>query len=97
MIPERTSRVPDELFTDFELTDRKRPGVFLVSFGIQATLVALVLIISLSSAAPVLIQKNYNAISLVAPTLSARPLARISVSPASVNSESCWLQLAKRL
>jgi len=88
VIPERTSRVPDELFTDFELTDRKRPGVFLVSFGIQATLVALVLIISLSSAAPVLIQKKYNAISLVAPTLSARPLARISVSPASVASPS---------
>ena len=88
VIPERSSRVPAELFTDFELTYRKRPGVFLASFGIQATVVALVLIISLSSAAPVLIQKKYNAISLVAPTLSARPLARISVSPASVASPS---------
>jgi hypothetical protein len=88
VIPERVSRVTGELFADFELTDRKRPGVFLASFGIQATVVALVLIISLSSAAPVLIQKKYNAISVVAPTLSARPLARISVSPASVASPS---------
>jgi len=88
VIPERGSRVPAELFADFELTERKRPGIFLASFGIQATVVALVLIISLSSAAPVLIQKKYNAISLVAPTLSARPLARISVSPASVASPS---------
>jgi len=88
VIPERGSRVPAELFTDFELTDRKRPGVFLASFGIQATVVALLLIISLSSAAPVLIQKHYNVIPLDAPTLSARPLARISVSPASVASPS---------
>ena len=88
VIPERVSRVTGELFADFELTDRKRPGVFLASFGIQATVVALVLIISLSSAAPVLIQKKYNAISLAAPTLSARALARISVSPASVASPS---------
>jgi TonB family protein len=88
VIPERGSRVPAELFTDFELTDRKRPGVFLASFGIQAAVLALLLTITLSTAAPVLIQKHYNVIPLVAPTLSARPLARISVSPASVVSPS---------
>jgi TonB family protein len=50
--------------------------------------VALLLIIGLTTTAPVLIRKKYNAISLVAPTLSAPPLARISVSPASVASPS---------
>ena len=76
VIPERVSRVPAELFADFEITERKRPGAFIASFSIQATVVALVLIVILTSLAPILIQKKYNAISLVAPTLSAPSPAR---------------------
>lgn len=86
--PEPSSSMPGGLFADFEITGRRRPGAFLAGFGMQATVVALLLIISLTTTAPVLIQKSYNAISLVAPTLSARPLARISVSPAPVVSPS---------
>ena len=88
VIPERGSRVPAELFADFELTERKRPGVFIASYGIQAIAVALLLTITLTTPAPVLIEKKYSAISLVAPTPSAPPLARISVSPTSVASPS---------
>jgi len=88
VIPERASRVPAELFADFEITGRRRPGAFIAGFGIQAAVLALLLTITLSTAAPVLFQKKYNAISLVAPTLSARPLAQISVSPAPVVSPS---------
>jgi TonB family protein len=60
----------------------------MASYGIQAIAVALLLTVTLTTPAPVLIQKKYNAISLVAPSLSARPFTRISVSPASVVSPS---------
>jgi TonB family protein len=86
--PEPTSSLPATIFADFEITERKRRGAFIASFAIQATVVALLLFISLTTTAPILIQKKYNAISLVAPTLSAPPLAHISVSPASVASPS---------
>ena len=86
--PEPSSSMLGGLFAEFEIAGRRRPGAFLAGFGMQATVVALLLIISLTTTAPVLIQKSYNAISLVAPTLSARPLARISVSPAPVVSPS---------
>ena len=86
--PAPPDSTPDELFSDFEITGRKRPGVFIASYGIQAIAVALLLTITLATPAPVLIEKKYSAISLVAPTLSAPPLARISVSPASVASPS---------
>jgi TonB family protein len=86
--PAPPDSTPDELFSDFEITGRKRPGVFIASYGIQAIAVALLLTITLTTPAPVLIEKKYSAISLVAPTLSAPPLARISVSPASVASPS---------
>ena len=86
--PEPSSSMPGGLFAEFEIAGRRRPGAFLAGLGMQATVVALLLIISLTTTAPVLIQKSYNAISLVAPTLSARPLARISVSPAPVVSPS---------
>ena len=86
--PEPPSSLPATLFADFEITERKRRGAFIASFAIQATVVALLLIIGLTTTAPFLIRKKYNAISLVAPTLSAPPLARISVSPASVASPS---------
>ena len=63
--------MPAGLFADFEITGRKRPSAFVASYGIQAIVVALLLIITLTTTAPVLIQKKYSAISLVAPTLSA--------------------------
>ena len=88
VFPESPASIPAGLFADFEITGRKRPGVFIASYGIQAIAVALLLTITLSTPAPVLVEKNYSAISLVAPTLSAPPLARISVSPASVASPS---------
>ena len=63
--------MPAGLFSDFEITGRKRPSAFIASFGIQAIVMALLLTITLTTTAPVLIQKKYSAISLVAPTLSA--------------------------
>jgi len=88
VFPESPASIPAGLFADFEITGRKRPTAFVASYGIQAIAVALLLTITLTTSAPVLIQKKYNAISLVAPTLSAPPLARTSVSPASVASPS---------
>ena len=88
VLPEPASSTPAGLFADVEITERRRPGAFIAGFGIQAAVLTLLLTITLSTAAPVLVQKKYNAISLVAPTLSARPLARLSISPASVVSPS---------
>jgi TonB family protein len=55
--------------------------------------VALLLIITLTTTTPVLIQKKYSAISLVAPTLSnpspvRLPVARVSVPPVAVSSQA---------
>jgi TonB family protein len=91
MIPEPASRVPAALFANFEITGQKRPSAFVASYGIQAIVVALLLIITLTTTAPVLIQKKYSAISLVAPTLSnpsqgRLPVARVSVPPVAVSS-----------
>jgi TonB family protein len=88
VFPESPASIPAGLFADFEITGRKRPGVFIASYGIQAIAVALLLTITLTTPVPVLVEKNYSVISLVAPTLPAPPLARISVSPASVASPS---------
>ena len=68
--PAPPASMPDELFADFEITGRKRPSAFVASYGIQVIVMALLLIITLTTTAPVLIQKKYSAISLVAPTLS---------------------------
>ena len=56
-------------------------------------MVALLLIITLTTTTPVLIQKKYSAISLVAPTLSnpspvRLPVARVSVPPVAVSSQA---------
>ena len=80
--------IPAGLFADFEIKGQKRPSAFVASYGIQAIAVALLLTITFTTPSPVLVEKKYSAISLVAPTLSAPPLARISVSPASVASPS---------
>jgi TonB family protein len=83
--------IPAALFANFEIKGRKRPSAFVVSYGIQAIVVVLLLIITLTTAAPVLIQKNYSAISLVAPTLSnpspvRKPIAQRSIPPVAVSS-----------
>ena len=88
VFPDPPASIPAGLFADFEIKGRKRPSAFVASYGIQAIVVALLLIITLTTTAPVLIQKKYSAISLVAPTLSnpspvRLPVARISVPPAS--------------
>ena len=70
VFPDPPASMPAGLFSDFEITGRKRPGAFIASYGIQAIVVALLLTITLTTTAPVLIQKKYSAISLVAPTLS---------------------------
>jgi TonB family protein len=82
--PEPSSSTPIGLFADFEITERKRPGAFIASFGIQAIVMALLLILTLTTKAPVLIQKKYSAISLVAPTLSDRSPVRQTVAQISV-------------
>jgi hypothetical protein len=83
--------VPAGLFADFEIKGRKRPSAFVASYGIQAIAVALLLTITLTTSAPVLIHKRYSAISLVAPTLSdtfpvRQTIAQISVPRAAVSS-----------
>jgi TonB family protein len=88
---EPSSSMPGGLFADFEITGRRRPGAFIAGFGIQATVLALLLTIALSTAAPVLVQRKYTAISLVAPTLSApsplrQPIVRISVPQVEASS-----------
>ena len=94
LCPEPPSSVPAGLFSDFEITGRKRPGAFIAGYGIQLIAVAVLLTITLTASAPVFMQKKYSTISLVAPTLSVtslerHPTARISppqspvISPAS--------------
>ncbi len=86
--PAPPASMPDGLFADFEVTGRKRPSAFVASYGIQVIMVALLLTITLTRTAPVLIHKKYSAISLVAPTLSEpapvrQPVTRISVPAAA--------------
>jgi len=78
--------MPGGLFADFEITGQKRFRAFVASYGIQAILVALLLSITITTTAPVLVHKRYFAISLVAPSPSdpapIRPsIARMSASP----------------
>jgi hypothetical protein len=75
--------MPDGLFAAFEITERKRPSAFVASYGIQVIVLALLLTITLTTTAPVLIHNKYSAIALVAPTRSdpspvRQPVARIS-------------------
>jgi TonB family protein len=91
VFPESPCSMRAGLFSDFEITGRKRPSAFVAGYGIQAIAVALLLTITLSTPAPVLIHKRYSAISLVAPTLSdispaRQPVARISVPQVAVSS-----------
>lgn len=83
--------MPAGLFADFEITGRKRPSAFVASYGIQGIVVALLLTITLTTPAPVLIHKKYSAIPLVAPTFSEtaparQPIVRISVPQVAVSS-----------
>jgi TonB family protein len=87
--PAPPASMPDGLFADFEITGRKRPSAFVASYGILVIVVALLLTITHTTTAPVLIHKRYSAISLVAPTLSEpapvrQPTVRISVSQVAV-------------
>ena len=89
--PDPPASMPDGLFASFEITERKRPSAFVAGYGIQVIVVALLLTITLTNTAPVLIHKRYSAISLVAPTLSdsspvRRPVARISAPQVAVAS-----------
>jgi TonB family protein len=84
VFPAPPASMPDRLFADFEITGRKRSSAFVASYGIQVIVVALLLTITLTTTAPVLIHKKCSAISLVAPTLSEpapvrQPVTRISV------------------
>jgi len=83
--------MPDRLFADFEITGQKRPSAFVVSYGILVIVVALLLTITLTNTAPVLIHKEYSAIELVTPTFSEptpvrQPVVPISVPPVAVDS-----------
>jgi len=51
---------PDELFADFEISGRKRPGAYIASYGIQAIVIVLLSIITLTTKAPVLIQRSLS-------------------------------------
>ena len=89
--PDPPASMPAGLFAAFEITERKRPSAFVASYGIQVIVVALLLTITLTNTAPVLIHKKYSAISLVAPTFSdsspvRQPVARISARQVAVAS-----------
>lgn len=80
--PDPPASMPAGLFAAFEITERKRPTAFVAGYGIQIIVVALLLTVTLTGTAPVLIHNKYSAISLVAPTFSAssqvrQPVARI--------------------
>jgi len=82
-VPDMPASMPGGLFAALEITERKRPTAFVAGYGIQVIVVALLLTITLTNTAPVLLHKKYSAISLVAPTSSAssqvrQPVARIS-------------------
>ena len=64
--PDPPASMPDGLFAAFEITERKRPTAFVAGYGIQVIVVALLLTITLTNTAPVLLHKKYSAISLVA-------------------------------
>jgi TonB family protein len=90
VFPDSPASMRAGLFSDFEIKGQKRPSAFVASYGIQAVAVALLLTITLTTSAPVLIHKRYSAISLVAPTLSdtspvRHPIARISVPQVAVS------------
>ena len=59
LCPEPPSSVPAGLFSDFEITGRKRPGAFIAGYGIQLIAVAVLLTITLTASAPVFMQKKY--------------------------------------
>ncbi len=89
--PAPPGSMPVGLFADFEITGGKRPSAFVASYGILVIVVALLLTITLTTTAPVLIHKKYSAISLVAPTLSdpspvRQPVARTSVPQVAVSA-----------
>ena len=91
--PDSSASMPGGLFADYEITGRKRPSAFVAGYGIQVIVVALLLTVTLTTTAPVLVQKRYSAISLVAPTLSdpppvRRPVVRISVPQVAVSSQA---------
>jgi TonB family protein len=91
VFPEPPSSLPAGLLADFEIKGRKRSSAFVASYGIQGIVVALLLTVTFTTSGPVLIQKKYSAISLVAPTLSdpspvRLPVAWISVPPVAVSA-----------
>src|SRR6266511_4662661 len=82
---------PASMFSSFEIAEQKRPGAFVISYGLQIVVVAMLLMITLTSTAPVFLPKKYSTISLVAPTLSdaspvRQPVSRITVSRAAAPS-----------
>jgi TonB family protein len=86
VFPDTPAFMPDKLFAHFEITGRKSLGAFIAGYGIQVILVALLLTITITTTAPVLVHKRYSAITLVAPSLSdpapmRRSIARISPPP----------------
>jgi TonB family protein len=89
--PDPPASMPDALFASFEITERKRPTAFVAGYGIQVIVVALLLTVTLTNTAPVILHKKYSAISLVAPTFSAsstvrQPIARNSARQVAVAS-----------
>ena len=89
--PDSPAPMPGGLFASFEVTERKRPTAFVAGYGIQVMVVALLLTITLTNTAPVLLQKKYSAISLVAPTFPdsstvRQPVARIPARQVAVAS-----------
>src|ERR1700692_3514468 len=82
---------PASMFSSFEIAEQKRPGAFVISYGLQIVVVAMLLIITLTSTAPVFLPKKSSPISLVAPTLSdaspvRQPVSRITVPRAAAPS-----------
>ena len=82
---------PASMFSSFEVAEQKRPGAFVISYGFQVIVVALLLIITLTSTAPVFLPKKYSTIALVAPALSdaspvRQPVSRIAVPRAAALS-----------
>src|SRR6266542_1521815 len=82
---------PALMFSSLESTEHRRPGAFVISYGIQVIVVALLFAITLTSTAPVFLPKKYSTIALVAPTLSdaspvRQPVSRITVPRAAAPS-----------
>jgi TonB family protein len=79
---------PVSLFSSLKSTKQNRTRVFAIGYGLQAIVVSLLLVITFTCTAPVLVQKEYASISLVAPALSRassvrQPTARVSLPQAT--------------